>query len=166
MQGGCSVKVAYILWVCNSSFKFLFKLIRIFFFHLFDLYSGIHLKQYVYINYPNWTLTEPPQSNYNWPSKDKNWYHVEYSAFLPRESLLQARRHKHLTNMSHVSCTHLTRTGHGECKWKVRHKYVSRNCFYATFLLSPLILDLRHAQGDRKGNVLSSYKSFAGWLQI
>jgi hypothetical protein len=69
--------------------------------------------------------------------------------FLPNESLLQARRHTHLISTCHVSCTHLTR----ECKRKVRHKYMSRNCLDATFL-SPLISNLRHAQGDCKGSAL------------
>jgi hypothetical protein len=35
-----------------------------------------------------------------------------------------------------------------------------------TLFLLPLILNLRHAQGDRKGHALSSYKSLADWLQM
>jgi hypothetical protein len=54
------------------------------------------------------------------------------------------------TNTSHISCTHLKRAWNGERKWKVRRKHVSRNCLYTTFIFSPLILNLRHAQGDCK----------------
>jgi hypothetical protein len=84
----------------------------------------------------------------------------------PRESLLQDRRYTHLTSTRHVSCTHLTRTWRGERTWQASLKYVSRNCLDTTFLLLPVILNLRQAQGDRKGNALSSYTSLAGWRRI
>jgi hypothetical protein len=48
-----------------------------FFFYLFDLYSAIHSKHYVYIISPLIELLRNPQSYSNWPSKDKYWYHVE-----------------------------------------------------------------------------------------